>query len=80
MDNLESLKEEEEKLVKDRRQNLIMFSAILAGLFVLQLFIDVRLDYIGFTFFLVLGEGIMYWRADYKLKKIRKEIEATKKE
>ena len=79
MDNLESLKIKEEKLVKDRRAKLIGWTLVLTAFFVRQFFIDVGLGMIGIISVVVLVVGILYWRVDYKLKKIREEIETIEK-
>lgn len=79
MDTLESLKKEEEKLIKDRRAKLIGWALVLTAFFVIQFFIDVRLGMIGIISVVVLVDGIIYWRADNKLKKIREEIETIEK-
>ena len=80
MDNLEILKEEEQQLIKDRRAKLIGWALVLTAFFVIQFFKDVGIIAIGIISVAVLVDGIIYWRADNKLKKIRKEIEGLKKE
>jgi uncharacterized membrane protein len=80
MDNLESLKKEEEQLIKNRNVSVFSWAILLTAFFVIQFLIDVGLIVFGIISVSVLVDGIIYWRADNKLKKIRKEISALEKE
>ena len=80
MDNLESLKEEEQKLIKNKKITYAIWVIVWVVFWVIQLFIDAGLVVIGIITFLVLATSFMWWRADNKVKRIREEILALEKE
>lgn len=80
MDNLESLKEEEKKLIKNKKITLAIWGFAWVVFWVIQLFIDAGLVVIVILTILVIATYFMYWRADNKVKRIKEEIAGLEKE
>ena len=80
MDNLESLKKEVEKLVKNRR---VLYFAWVISLFInflLILFVaDLKPLEVTPFFVVYLVTYLMWWKTKTKVKKIRGEIEVIEK-
>ena len=80
MDNLESLIEEEKRLIKNKKIIYATFAISWVMAFLIKMFVLVD-PIVPLIFFAVaFVVSIIYWRADNKLKKIRKEIEGLKQE
>lgn len=80
MDNLESLKEEEQQLIKNKKITHAIWVFAWVVFWVIVMFIDVGPVVIGIAGFLAFATSLVWWRADYKVKKIKEEIAGTKKE
>jgi Flp pilus assembly protein TadB len=80
MDNLESLKEEEQKLIKNKKITHAIWVFAWVVFWVILIFIDVGPVVIGIIGFLALATYLIWWRFDYKVKKIKEEISALEKE
>lgn len=80
MDNLESLIEEEKRLIKNKKITHATFVILWIMAFLIQMFVLVD-PIVPLIFFAVaFVVSIMWWIASNKVKKIEKEIAEIKKE
>ena len=79
MDNLESLKEEEKKLIKDKRISFLVWQIFFVSVLIIPQWFDVP-PFVSIS--LIIGfivSIIIYWIFYKKVKKIQKEIEVIEK-
>ena len=80
MDNLESLKEEEQKLIKDKRISQLVWQIFFVSVLIIPQFFDVP-PFVSVS--LIIGfivSCIVFWISHKKVEKIKEEIAGTKKE
>ena len=80
MDNLESLKKEEEKLVKNRR--ILYFAWVLSfsiSVFLPAFVADLKLLEAAPFYVLTLVVYLMWWKTKTKVEKVKEEIEVIEK-
>ena len=80
MDNLESLKIKEEKLIKDKRISKIVWQILFPSLLIIPQFFDVP-SFVVIT--LIIGfivSCIVLWISHRKVEKIKEEISTIEKE
>lgn len=80
MDNLASLKEEEKRLIKNKKITHATFVIIWIMAFLIKMFVLVDPIVPSIFFVLAFVVSIMWWIASNKVKKIEKEIAEIKKE
>lgn len=80
MDTLESLKKEEEKLVKNRRILYFAWVISLVINFLLYIFVaDLKLLEVTPFFVVYLVTYLMWWKTKTKVEKVKEEIEVIEK-
>ena len=80
MDTLESLKKEEEKLVKNRRILYFAWVISLVFNFLLYVFVaDLKLLEVTPFFVVYLVTYLMWWKTKTKVEKVKEEIEVIEK-